>query len=288
MPPVDLPVDNPAKNVADFFSCTAGGLCSCRSRPVQAGLPAGCPQGIHRLRTALPQVLNRLSTRLVLARGPPVGRMSEPSVTGPLDSRRSSDPFGRTESTLGWGVTRGEEASGEHYRVAAARRGIRADAAARRRRRAVRARRHAAVQGRHLRRHRGDQAHRSLPAGPPARARGHPRPVRARRARRPDHRRQRAHQARRAHPHRRRSLPAHAHRVGAHRGQRRLLRADRQGARHPAAAGGGGHADRPVRLRRRRRRRRPGRPGPGRGVRGHRPPHRRGLPPAVRDHARRP
>ena len=96
---------------------------------------------------------------------------------------------------------------------------------------------------------------------------------------------QRAQQARRADPHRRGPVPAHAHRVGAHRGERRLLRADRPGARDPAAACGGGHADRPVRLRGRRRRRRTRRPGPGRGLRGHRPPHRRGLPPAVRDHA---
>ena len=188
----------------------------------------------------------------------------------------------------GWGVTRGEGAPDEPYRDDAARRGVRADAAARRRGRAVRPRRHAAVQGRHLRRHRGHPADRSLPARAPAGPRGDPRPVRARRAGRPDHRLQRAHPARRAGPHRRRPLPAHAHRLGADRGQRRLLRADRPRARHPPAAGGGGHPDRAVRLRGRRRRRRSRRPRPGRGVRGHRPAHRRGLPPAVGDHARRP
>ena len=152
----------------------------------------------------------------------------------------------------------------------------------------MRPRRHAAVQGRHLRRHRGHQADRPLPARAPARPRGDPRPLRARRAGRPDHGLQRAHPARRAGPHRRRPLPAHADGGGADRGQRRLLRADRPRARHPPAAGRGGHPDRAVRLHRRRGRRRSRRPGAGRGLRGHRPAHRRGLPPAVGDHARRP
>ena len=102
-----------------------------------------------------------------------------------------------------------------------------------------------------------------------------------------DHGRRRAHQARRARPGRRRPLPAHADRLGADRRQRRLLRAHRPRARHPAPPGRGRHPDRPARLRGRRRRRRAGGPGPGRDLRGHRPPGQRGLPIAVRDHARR-
>ena len=151
----------------------------------------------------------------------------------------------------------------------------------------MRARRDAALQGRHLGRDRGDQADRPLPARASAGPRGHPRPVRPRRARGRHHGRQRAHQARRDRPRRRRPLPAHPDRLGADRRQRRLLRAHRPRARHPAPPGGGGYQDRPVRLRGRGRRRRPGGPGPGRGVRGHRPPGQRGLPIAVRDHARR-
>ena len=143
-------------------------------------------------------------------------------------------------------------------------------------------------QGRHRRRRRGHPADRLLPAGPPVDLRGHPRPVRPRRARRPDHRRRRADQARRADPHRRRPLPAHADRVGAHRGQRRLLRRGSSGSarvlRRLVEAGtrivqmgyaGDG-----------RRRRRHRRPRPGRGLRGHRAPHERGLPPALGDHGR--
>ena len=45
-------------------------------------------------------------------------------------------------------------------------------------------------------------------------------------------------------------VPAHADRLGADRGQRRLLRAHRPRARHPAPPGRGRHPDRPVRLRR--------------------------------------
>ena len=151
----------------------------------------------------------------------------------------------------------------------------------------MRARRDAALEGRHLGRDRGDPADRPLPARAPADPRGDPRPVRPRGTRGRDHGRQRAHQARRDRPRRRRPLPAHPDRLGADRGERRLLRPHRQGARDPAPPGGGRHQDRPVRLRRRGRRRRPRGPRPGRGVRGHRPAGQRGLPVAVGDHARR-
>ena len=103
-----------------------------------------------------------------------------------------------------------------------------------------------------------------------------------------DHRLQRAHPARRDRPDRRRALPAHADRLGADGGQRRLLRADRPRAGGPAAAGRGGHPDRAVRLRR-------ATPTPTTSSTGPRPRStrsptgaRRGLPPAVGDHARRP
>ena len=82
-------------------------------------------------------------------------------------------------------------------------------------------------------------------------------------------------------PHRRRAVPAHAHRERADRGQRRLLRPDRRRARRAAPPGRGRHPDRPtrVRLRRRRRprRRRRGRPGPAGGLRRHRAAGQRGL-----------
>ena len=120
---------------------------------------------------------------------------------------------------------RGRAVRPGHVRLAAAERGLRPHPAAGRRGRAVRARRHDAVQGRHRRRRRGDPRHRLLPPGARAGLRGDPRPVRPRRAGRRRHRRRRAHQARRARPGRRRRLPAHAHLLGAHRGQRRLLRA---------------------------------------------------------------
>src|SRR3984885_11000779 len=121
-----------------------------------------------------------------------------------------------------------------------ARRGIRADTTARSRRGAVRSWRHADVQGRDLRRARGDPPRRSLPARAPARARGHPRPGRPGRAGRRGDGRERAHQARRDHPGGRRPVPAHAHRLRAHRGERWLLRPHRARAGDPASAGGGG------------------------------------------------
>ncbi|CAA9262352.1 MAG: Replicative DNA helicase (DnaB), partial [uncultured Corynebacteriales bacterium] len=150
--------------------------------------------------------------------------------------------------------------------------------------RAVGARRHAAVQGRHRRRRRGARPGRLLPPGPPDRLRHHPRPLRARRAGRPGHRLRRAHPLRPADAGRRRALPAHADLRGAHGGQRRVLRGDRRRAGHAAPAGRGRHPDRPAGLRRGRRpgrRRRPGgRPGPGRDLRRHRAAHQRGLRPA--------
>ena len=102
-----------------------------------------------------------------------------------------------------------------------------------------------------------------------------------------DHRLRRADQARRAAAGRRRALPAHADPVGAHRGQRRLLRRDRAERavlRRLVEAG-----TRIVQLgyaRRRRRRRRHRRQRPGRGLRRHRAAHRRGLPAPRRHHAR--
>ena len=83
-----------------------------------------------------------------------------------------------------------------------------------------------------------------------------------------------------------RDLPAHADLDRPDRGQRRLLRPDRLRAGDPAAAGHGRHAHRPdglrhrVRVGRRRGQRRcGGRPGAGRGLRGHRAPDQRGLRP---------
>ena len=77
-----------------------------------------------------------------------------------------------------------------------------------------------------------------------------PRPVRPRRAGRRGHRRRPSCSAAatlvRA---RRRAVPAHADRHGAHRRQRRLLRRDRRRAGHPAPAGRGRHPDRAARLR---------------------------------------
>ena len=79
-----------------------------------------------------------------------------------------------------------------------------------------------------------------------------PRPVRAGRAGRPDHGRGRADRLRRPGPGRRRRLPAHADLDGTDRGQRVLLRADRQRAGRAAPAGRGRHPDRADGLRHRR------------------------------------
>ena len=72
-------------------------------------------------------------------------------------------------------------------------------------------------------------------------ARGHlrrdHRPLRPRRAGRPDHRRRRAAAPRRARPHRRRAVPPHAVGQRPDRGQRRLLRRDRPREGDPAPAG---------------------------------------------------
>ena len=133
---------------------------------------------------------------------------------------------------------------------------LRAHPAAGRGGRAERARRHAAVQGRHRRRHRRRQGPGLLPAHARAGLRRDPRPLRPRRARRRGHRRQRADQAQRAGPDRRAGVPAHADGVGAHGGQRRVLRRDRARARDPAAAGGRRNADHADGLRDRRRRHR--------------------------------
>ena len=80
-------------------------------------------------------------------------------------------------------------------------------------------------------------------------------------------------------PGRRRGVPAHADGDGADRGERRVLRGDRGGEGDPAAAGGGRHPDRAVRLRRRRGRRgrRDRGPRAGRDLRGHRAADQRGL-----------
>ena len=96
-----------------------------------------------------------------------------------------------------------------------------------------------------------------------------------------DHRRRRARRLRRPEPHRRRAVPAHAHRQRADRGQRLLLRADRRRARRAAPPGRGRHPDRPARLRLGGRWR-PGRgrhrrPGPAGRLRRHRAPGQRGL-----------
>ena len=166
-----------------------------------------------------------------------------------------------------------------------ARRGIRADAPARPRRGAMRSWRHADVQGRDLRRARGDPSRRSLPARAPASARGHPRPVQPGRAGRRGDGRERADQARRDRPGGRGPVPAHAHRLRAHRGERRLLRPHRARAGDPAPPGGGGHPHRAARLLGRRRCGRHRRPRRSRGLRGDRPAGQRGLPGAGRDHA---
>ena len=94
---------------------------------------------------------------------------------------------------------------------------------------------------------------RPLPARAPARPRGHPRPLRPRRA--ADAVTVAAELTKRGElgPRRRRALPAHADRLGAHRGQRRLLRAHRARAGHPAPPGRGRHPHRAARLLRRRR-----------------------------------
>ena len=121
------------------------------------------------------------------------------------------------------------------------------------RRRAVRARRHVAVQGRDRRRRRGRQPHDFYrPAhqtiydaiidlygkGEPA----DPVTVAGELTR-----------AGSAGAHRRRALPAHPDRLRADRGQRRLLRRDRARTRDPAPAGRGRHQGRPARVRRGRR-----------------------------------
>ena len=116
--------------------------------------------------------------------------------------------------------------------------------------------------------------------GAPGHLRLRPRPVRPGRAGRRDHRRRRAQPHRPAVEDGRRGLPAHAHRLDADRGQRRLLRRDRRRAGRAAPAGRGRHPRRPARLRRRRRqgrRRRHRRPRPAGDLRRHREADERGL-----------
>ena len=154
-------------------------------------------------------------------------------------------------------------------------------AAAGHRGRAVRARRHDDLQGRHRRRG-GDPAQRRLlPAGPRGGLRRRARPVRAGRAGRSGHGRRGADQLRRPGPHRWTPLSAHAAVVGADRGELVVLRPDRGGAGGAAAAGRGRHPDRAAGLRRRGRpgprRRRHRRPGPAGRLRRDRAPGRRRL-----------
>ena len=83
-------------------------------------------------------------------------------------------------------------------------------------------------------------------------------------------------------------VPAHAHLVGPHRRERRLLRADRARAVGAPQARRGRHPHRPARLRhRRRRRRRDRQQRAGRGLRRHRAAVVRGLPDPRRHHRRR-
>ena len=240
-------------------------MCPAGTGASSPALSPGCAQRRRRVCTGCPQACAQHDWTL---RRPRTRLSDLPTTTGvrPAAPRQS-------------GVqVHGEVMAGERGRDRSPGRGLRSDPAARRGRGAVRARRDAAVQGRDLRRDGDHPAGRPLPARAPDRARGHPRPVRPGRACRRGHRRRPAEQARRAGPGRRPQLPAHADRVGAHRGQRRLLRPDRPGAGDPAPPGRGRHPDRPARLLRRRRRRRTGGPGPGRGLRGHRAPGQRGLP----------
>jgi hypothetical protein len=98
MRPVHFFVDNfggvASQKLADFFSCTPGGLCLRRSMPVAHGVPPDCPQrnppAAHNLDTGSQHVIHKL----VLALAPPHARMSEPRC--------------RTVWTSGRGVTRGE------------------------------------------------------------------------------------------------------------------------------------------------------------------------------------
>ena len=156
------------------------------------------------------------------------------------------------------------------------------------RRRAVRPRRHAAVQGRHRRRRRGRPRPRLLPAGARAGLRGRPRPLRPRRAgRRGDGR------------------PPSCRSAASSAGSAARPTSTPCSQSVPTAANAGYYA-RIVRetailrrlieagtkivqlgLRRRRRRRRHRRRRPGRGLQRHRPAHLRGLPPAVGDHGGR-
>ena len=128
--------------------------------------------------------------------------------------------------------------------------GVRPAAPAGHRRRAVGARRHAAVQGRDRRRRRGPQAP-TTSTGRPTRpiydaildlyGRGEPADavtVAAELTRRGELNRVGG-----------RAVPAHADRRRADRGQRRLLRPDRRRAGDPAPAGRGRDQDRPARLR---------------------------------------
>ncbi len=148
---------------------------------------------------------------------------------------------------------------------------------------AVRARRHAAVQGRDRRLRRGASRGRLLPAAARGDLRRGARPLRPRRAGRRHHRLRRARQARRPRSRRWPGLPAPADLLGADRGQRGLLRPDRRRARGAAPAGRSRHEDRPARLRPGWRRRRGHRQrGAGGGLRGRRQAGRRGLPPARR------
>ena len=119
--------------------------------------------------------------------------------------------------------------------------------------RAVRARRHAAVQGRDRRRRRGrSAAHDFYRPGAPAGLRRDPRPLRPRRAGRRRHGLRRAAQARRPRPGRRRALPAHADlaRCRPPPTPATTRRSSREG--DPAPAGRGRHQDRAARLRDRR------------------------------------
>ncbi len=159
--------------------------------------------------------------------------------------------------------------------------------AQRRRRGAVRARRHAAEQGRHRRCRRGPARGRLLPPGAPGHLLHDPRPVRPRRAGRRRHRGRRPDAHRGHRPRGRRPLPAHARLDGADGRQRRLLRPHRPRAGDPAPPRRGRHPHRHDGLHRHRRRRPDGRPRAGRGVRRHRSAHQRGLRAAVGHHGRR-
>ena len=167
---------------------------------------------------------------------------------------------------------------------------VRANAAPQHRGRAVRARRHAAVQGRDRRRHRGARAPTTSTARPTrssTTSSSTSTAAASRPTRSPSSTSCRS--AARS-PGSAARLPAHAHRRRAHRRERRLLREDRRASRRscagssrrapassPSATAAQGAG-----------RRRARRPRPGRDLQGHRAPHLRGLPPARRDHARRP